>query len=266
MTTRTHPGVKPSASAGFTLLEMVLALVIFGMIAAVVYSAFYFGHRAVTSGERAADENSRTRLAEEMMGRQLRSAVYYHAIHEEDHIAFFLGYSDGMMFVTSAPQSHGGTGLAAVTYRVVDGQLVVEERTTFTPDDLYDAPADAATDRAVLLEGFSSLRMEYLPREEVDLGWADKWDARDEDDLPAAVRVTIEGLPFFGGAAWVREIPLLTMAYGWGTDEFKEPPDEQDDDDEDEVGTSTTTGEDTDDTDDGGDGGDDGGDDGGGEE
>ncbi len=254
MTTRTLPAAKPPGSAGFTLLEMVLALVIFGMIAVLVYSAFYFGHRAVTSGERAADENARTRLAEEMLGRQLRSAVYYHAIFDEEQIAFFLGYSDGMMFVTSAPQSRGGTGLAAVTYRVVDGRFVLEERTNFTPDDLYDAPADAPVDRAVLLEGFTSLRMEYLPREEIDLGWSDKWDARDEDDLPAAVRVTVDGLPFFGGQPWIREIPLLTMAYGWGTDEFKEPPDEQDDDDEDEVGLTTTTGE-PDEPDDGDDGG-----------
>jgi general secretion pathway protein J len=250
--TRRAGSVKRSGEAGFTLLEMVMALVIFGMIAAVVYSAFYFGHRAVTSGERAADENARMRLAEEMMGRQLRAAVYYHAVHDEEQIAFFLGYSDGMMFVTSAPQSRGGTGLAMVTYRVVDGRLVLEERTNFVPDELYDAPADASVEQAVLLEGFSSLRLEYLPREEIDLGWADKWDARDEDDLPAVVRVTVEGLPFFGEQPWVREIPLLTMAYGWGTDEFKEPPDEQDDDDEDEVGSSTTTGVDSEDTDDGG--------------
>ena len=76
----TDPRRRLAASvgvAGFTLLEMVLALVIFGMIAAIVYSAFYFGHRAVTSGERAADDNQRMRLAEEMMGRQVRSAVYY---------------------------------------------------------------------------------------------------------------------------------------------------------------------------------------------
>ncbi len=223
-----------SASAGFTLLEMVLALVIFGMIAMIVYSAFYFGHRAVTSGERAADDNQRMRLAEELMGRQVRSAVYYFAKYDEDDVAYFFGQSDGMSFVTSAPQSRGGTGLAVVNYRLVDGSLVVEERTSFTPDDLYAAPADAPVERAVLLQGFSSFRLEYLPREEVDLGWSDKWDARDEDTLPAAVRVTIEGLPFFGGAPWIREIPLLTMAYGWGTDDFQEPPEEEADDEADD--------------------------------
>jgi general secretion pathway protein J len=249
MTAETQTRAR-SGAAGFTLLEMVLALVIFGMIAALVYSAFYFAHRAVISGERAADENQRMRLAEEFLGRQVRSTVYYFAKHDEEEIAFFLGAADGMSFVTSAPQSNGGTGLAAVTYRLVNGQLVVEERTNFTPDDLYDPPNNARVERAVLLDGFTSFRFEYLPREEMDLGWADKWDARDEDTLPAAVRVTVEGLPFFGGKPWVREIPLFTMALGWGTDEFQEPPDEQNEEDDSDESSGTTPNEDDDDRDD----------------
>jgi type II secretion system protein J len=240
MTMRPHPPRRRGES-GFTLLEMVLALVIFGMIAAVVYSAFYFGHRAVTSGERAADENQRMRLAEELLGRQVRSAVYYFAKHDDEEIAFFLGAADGMSFVTSAPQSRGGTGLVAVTYRLVDGKLVVEERANFTPDDLYSPPRDAHVESAVLLDGFTSFRFEYLPKEERDLGWADKWDARDEDTLPAVVRVTVDGLAYFGGAPWVREIPIITMASGWGTDEFQEPPDEEGEDDDADTSTTTNT-------------------------
>ncbi len=240
MTRSTH-GRSRQGQAGFTLLEMVLALVIFGMIAALVYSAFFFGHRAVTSGERAADENQHMRLAEEMLGRQLRSAVYYFAKHDDEDVPFFLGGPDGMTFVTSAPQSHGGTGLAVVTYRLVDGKLVIEERTNFRPVDLYDPPSDAPVERAVLLQGFSSLRFEYLPAEERDLGWVDKWDARDEDTLPGIVRVTVGGLSYFGGAPWVREIPLLTMVAGWGTNDFQEPPDEEVEDDEQGTATDADT-------------------------
>ena len=248
--TRTARTPRRAGEAGFTLLEMVLALVIFGMIAAVVYSAFYFGHRAVTSGERAADENQRMRLAEEMLGRQIRSTVYYFAKHDEEDVPFFIGAADGMTFVTSAPQSRGGTGLAVVTYRLVEGKLVVEERTNFRPADLYDGSAETHVERAVLLDGFSSFRFEYLPAEERDLGWADKWDARDEDTLPAMVRVTVDGLSYFGGAPWVREIPLLTMAAGWGTNDFQEPPDEEVEDDEQspatDTGTNTNQGDDSD--------------------
>jgi len=251
MTVDSRRSRSRSASAGFTLLEMILALVIFGMIAALVYSAFYFGHRAVTSGERAADESQRMRLVEELMGRQIRSAVYYFAKHDDDEIAFFLGAADGMSFVTSAPQSHGGTGLAVVTYRLVQSHLVVEERTNFTPDELYDPPVNTRVERAVLLEGFSSFRLDYLAREEVDLGWAEKWDARDEDSLPAVVRVTVEGLPFFGGRAWVREIPLLTIAYGWGSDDFQEPPEDETDDEGDDAAASDGTGDGGDDAGDG---------------
>jgi hypothetical protein len=97
-----------------------------------------------------------------------------------------------------------------------------------------------------LLEGFTSFRFEYLPREEMDLGWADKWDARDEEPLPAAVRVTVEGLPFFGGSVG-QEIPLFTMALGWGTDEFQEPPDEQNEEDDSDESGGTTPNEDDDD-------------------
>ena len=228
--------------AGFTLLELVLALVIFGMIAAVVYSAFYFGHRAVASGERSADENQRMRLAEEMLGRQVRSAVYYFAHYDdEDNVPFFLGMPDGMMFVTSAPQSRGGTGLAAVSYRLIDGQLVVEERVNFTPKDLYTPSSDLPVQRAVLLAGFTSLRFEYMAAEERDLGWVDRWDARDEDDLPGLVRVTVEGLPYFGCAPWVREIPLFTRATGWGTNDFQDPP--EDETEEELQGTTAAPGE-----------------------
>ena len=235
-----HAGARGN-TAGFTLLEMILALVIFGMIAALVYSAFFFGHRAVTSGERAADDNQRMRLVEELMGRQVRSAVYYYARHDDDQIPFFLGASDGMSFVTSAPQSNGGTGLAVVTYRMTQGRLLLEERTNFTPDELYDPPADARLERAVLLEGISSFRLEFLAHEEQDLGWADKWDARDDDALPGFVRVTIDGVPSFPGQAWVREIPLLTMAAGWGDASFQEPPEEQTDEEDDTDGTPADT-------------------------
>lgn len=244
MTGFTH-GRSRRGEAGFTLLEMVLALVIFGMIAAIVYSAFYFGHRAVVSGERAADENQRIRLAEELIGRQVRSTVYAWAKHDEENVPYFLGAADGMTFVTSAPQSRGGTGLAVVTYRFVDGKLVMEERSNFRPDDLYSPPSDAHVERAVLLEGFTSFRFDYLPADERDLGWVDKWDARDEDTLPGVVRLTIDGLSYFGGAPWVREIPVMTMAAGWGTNDFQDPPEEEADDDE--PAATTTTGDTSDD-------------------
>ncbi len=214
-----------AAAAGFTLLEVVLSLVIFSMITLMVYGAFFIGHRAVIKGERAADINQRMRVADDILGRQVRSAVFYFARHEDETFPYFIGRPDGMSFVSAAPQGHGGTGLTVVTYRADQGELLLEERGAFTPEDLVKPPKDAHIDRAVLLAGFSSIRFEYLPHEEGGAEWQSSWDAREEDMLPAAVRVSVDGLEFFGHP-WVRDIPLMTIAYGWGNEDFQEPDDE----------------------------------------
>lgn len=214
-----------TAPSGFTLLEVVISLVIFSFITLMVYGAFFVGHRAVLKGEREADINQRMRVADDILGRQVRSTVFYFARHEDETFPYFIGRPDGMSFVSASPQGHGGTGLTVVTYHANQSELVLEERAGFTPEDLNKPPADAHVDRAVLLSGLSSIRFEYLTHEEGGGEWQPNWDAREEDTLPAAVRVSVEGLEFFGHP-WVREIPLMTISYGWGNEDFQEPDDE----------------------------------------
>jgi len=233
-------GTPRRRNDGFTLIEVVLALVIFSLLALMVYSAFFLGHRAVMKGEREADINQRMRMAEDVIGRQLRSAVFYFGRHQEETYPYFVGRIDGLSFVTAAPQSRGGTGLAVVTYRIDGHSLVLEERVAFTPQDLYDPPKDAVIERAVLLTDFTTMRFEYLPHEDPEMKWQSHWDARDEETIPAAVRLSVDGLEFFGGA-WVREIPLMTIAYGWGNEDFQEPPDDEEDQG-DEEGTEQAQG------------------------
>ena len=216
-----------SRARGFTLLEVILSLMIFSLLTLMVYSAFFIGHRAVLKGERDADQNQRMRVAEDVLGREVRSATLYFARHDDEVFPYFLGRADGMTFVSAAPQARGGTGLAVVTYRVADGQLILEERVGFTPQDLLRPPASAHVERAVLLGGFTAIRFEYLAHDDAGTGWQQAWDGRDEEALPQAVRVTVEGLPFFGHP-WIREIPLMTVAYGIGNDETREPDEDED--------------------------------------
>lgn len=214
---------------------MVLAMVIVNLLALMVYGAFHLGHRAVIKGERQADVNQRTRLAADIMARQIRSAVYYYGRYEDDAYPYFLGSERGLSFVSAVPQSRGGTGLAVITYAAEEGSLILEERIAFTPDDLFAPSVESRRESATLLEGFSAIRFEYIPHEEID-AWQPVWDGSEEESLPAAVRVTIEGLEFFDFQPWVQEIPVMTIAYGWGTDDYFEPPEQDDEwgDDEDD--------------------------------
>lgn len=212
--------------AGFTLVEVVLALSIFTLLVLTGWGAFFAGQRAVTAGERGAERNQRLRVVAELIGRQVRSAVFYFARYDEDVLPYFVGGVDRLSFVSSAPQSRGGTGLAVVTYQVVDGQLILEERVGFTPDDLYNPPRDARVEHAVLLRDFTELRFEYLPLDDPEMQWQRVWDAREEDTLPASVRLIVDGVPYFSSGLWVQEVPVMTIAYGYGTDEFREPDEE----------------------------------------
>ncbi len=219
----------PRTARGFTLVEVTLALAIFGLLIVTAYSAFFIGHRAVVAGERDAATSQRLRVVSELLGRQIRSAVYYFARDDDDTVPFFAGGPSGVTFVTAAPQSRGGTGLAVVTYQVADGRLILEERVGFSPDDLYAPPTDARVEHAVLLSGFDAIRFEYLPHDDPEFQWQPTWDAREEDTLPAAVRISVDGVPFSSTGLWMHQAPLMTISYGYGSDEFRDADDELDD-------------------------------------
>jgi type II secretion system protein J len=237
-----------AGAAGFTLVEVILSLVIFSLLVTGAYSAFDYGHRAVRAGEKQADMNQRMRVAEEIIGRQIRAAVIQPAAWEDDQTWFFIGRPDAVSFVTASPQGQGGLGLAVVTYRVVEHSLVLQERAIFTTDDLYEPPADARVQEAVILRDFESLKFEYLPHEDLEGQWQGAWDARDEDNLPAGIRMSVTGLQFFDGHPWVYQAPLMSVAYGWG-DDFLEPPDDDLEDEDEEEDEDTEDEEDTGDED-----------------
>jgi len=215
---------RPCKTRGFTLLEVMITLSVLSLLMLTAWGAFEVGFRTREKGEAAAEEAARIRLATDVMGRQLRSAVYYFARDEEEYAPFFVGSGSELSFVTAYPQGSAGSGLAWVTYRVEDDKLVMYERTGFRPDELYSVDdSEKSVLSTVLLEGFGRLSFGYMPREEEE-EWEEEWDAREEESLPALVRITVEGLDFFGALTWVEEVPLLTVAAGWGMDDAEEPP------------------------------------------
>jgi prepilin-type N-terminal cleavage/methylation domain-containing protein len=204
-------------AAGFTLLEMALSLTIVGLIVALVGAGFDLAGTAIGGGERAADQNQRIRLAADVMMRQIKSTALYPARDEDYEYPFFRGARRDLAFVTAAAQSGGG-GLALVTYRVQGEppQLILSEVSAVSADvlgrqgGLDDLPAR----EAVLLEGFSDLRFEYLISDGIENEWFEAWDGKEEEELPTAVRVVIEGLAGLGGGTWSQRIPLMIAAFG----------------------------------------------------
>jgi prepilin-type N-terminal cleavage/methylation domain-containing protein len=57
---------------------------------------------------------------------------------------------------------------------------------------------------------------QHLRLEGDDSQWLSSWDALEEQALPGAIRVTLDGVGT-GGSYWIQEIPIMTVVYGSAT-------------------------------------------------
>jgi len=216
-------------TAGFTLLEVVLAMTSLAMLTAIVYGAFHLGTRAVTRGQEAIAVTQRLRVANDVLVRQLKSAVAYPARSEEDgEYWFFRGTPSRMQFVTAAGMQGGG-GQVEVTYSIEDGPgcgsspppcLLLTENPHISPDSLGKGRVDRAGARtAILLDGFRRMSFDYWdPEEREPAGYSGRWNPLDHERLPAAVRISVEGLPGVDTDTVVQEIPINSFAFSGTTD------------------------------------------------
>ena len=70
-----------------------------------------------------------------------------------------------------------------------------------------------------MLGGLESVTFEYLRLDGSEGEWQAFWDGLEEQGLPAAVRLTVEGLGL-GDSAWVQEIPIMSVVYALGAYDF----------------------------------------------
>ena len=195
------------------------------MVTAICYAAFHLGMRAVERGEVAVVTAQRLRVASDVLIRQVKSAVPYPVRTEDDDIyPYFTGTPTSMSFITAAAQQGGGQ-LARVTYRLEENppRLMITESPSFSSVGLGREKLERAGERTtVLLDGFRTLRFQYLLDDGTDSEWRSSWDAREEEILPNAIRITVDGLPGLEVDTWGQEIPIMVATLTEGGAEANE--------------------------------------------
>lgn len=229
--TRRREDAAARIVAGFTLLELVVAMAVFSLVSLGIYGVLVLGARSASSGERVTEQSRRFRVATELMTRQIASAMPI-SLPRPDQEGFgkdkdasepepyFFGDSVQVEFVTTAPQRPDASGLAIVRYWVEEGKLQMSE----TP--AYEAYRDdrglgkdeglSGGAKATLLFDVDSLKLGYR-RDPDDDEWLESWDAAEEDALPAVVR--LEVIPSVAaGPAWYQEAPVMVGTFNQITD------------------------------------------------
>lgn len=203
--------LRTRAQAGFTLLEVILAMTALAMVTGIVYAAFHLGVRAVERGQASVVSAQRARAAADVMRRQIKSMFPYRCDLDDGDERPFFQVSDNppkIEFVTAAGL-HGGGGLEYVRYEVRGDppQLVL----TVSPHFWFerrrcDDPKFTDATEAVLLDGVRSIAFRPQTYEE-----GERWRPGETEfdlGLPRSIHVEIDGLP---GSTAVTEwrIPIV---------------------------------------------------------
>ena len=190
-----------AGSRGFTLVELLVALTLLGLISVVLLGGLRFGTRAWEAGDARADALGEIDAVQSMLRRQIVQAIVPRLVAPDlERDPMFVGEEGRLRLVTAVPAHLGVGGLYHVEIKFVEdigkGRLELAWH-LFRPDQpgaLDDAVGDQDTlvaGRRVLLEDVDAVVFAYYdsggPQGQGE--WADTWD--DADGLPDLISLKV---------------------------------------------------------------------------
>ena len=207
MMPRRHNGAR-RRMAGFTLLELLVALLLLGMISTMALGGVRLGARTWETVTAKAGENGRAQVVRAFLARELAQAVPVFVTDRggERRLAYE-GDRESLTLVAPLAAHFGLGGFQRLELAIVDddpgagaGKQLILKRRRFHRADGLDAAAGEEDEIHLLLDGIEEAEFAYREsgRDGAAL-WSDDW--RDRDALPALVRLRVT----FGGgrkAVW----------------------------------------------------------------
>lgn len=188
-------------SSGFTLIEVIVTLTILGFIVLMVSGTFRLGLSSWEKGDAIREDYQKIRMTSQLVSRQLKSLVPYKIKTEkaEGNYLAFDGKAHSLRFVSALPiKAKRPEGFVYVVYQFKDdgekkGHLLLYEQRALNKDFFED---ELKEDSAVtLFGGISQVRFEYFREADGEKSrmeeWVEEWNAKEEKELPRAVRMTV---------------------------------------------------------------------------
>ncbi|MBP1718378.1 MAG: gspJ2 [Deltaproteobacteria bacterium] len=204
---------------GFTLLEVIVTMTILGFLLLVVYGVFSMGRSAWERGDLIREKYQKSRILSQLISRQIKSAVPFKVKAEkaEGNYLVFEGTAQSLKFVSALSlRNTRPEGLIYAVYEYREGgdeggKLVVYEQRALTRNFMEEKPKEESG--ISLLEEISSVRFEYYregdPNQNREAEWVEEWNAKEEMQLPRALRITITPRK---GQEGKEEMPITVFA------------------------------------------------------
>lgn len=205
--------------AGFTLLELLIAMSLLGFILALLFGGMRLGARSWDAGEIRAENSTHLALLQGFLRRELSQVTPFHWKKKADMNLAFIGQPDSIKLVAPIAVRLGTGGLFLIGLELVQdnqdnnvGQLVM--RRVIPEAGSVDFTALETAEKIVLADHVEELNFAYFGAETKDAEpqWRDQWGNRDSQQrLPYLIRVRVK---FSNGRVW----PDLVVAPLIGSD------------------------------------------------
>jgi type II secretion system protein J len=180
-----HPASR-SSSPGFTLLEMLLAISIFAVIAVLVGAAMRLGYRSAESGDKKIESVERLRRSISIMEGQIQSSLPLTFDDGGERREYFVGERKSLTVATNYSIWEGRKGYVVAQYAVRSEQSGKES--------LYASETIIGTEgknETVLLKDCELIEFAYFEKglTKEDTKWVDQWS--NTDTGPERIRVRV---------------------------------------------------------------------------
>jgi general secretion pathway protein J len=193
--------VRPGRAAGFTLVEVMIAVAITAAMGAMTLGAFRQVDRAQEIARAQGDRYAAARLALTRLAREV-SMAYISEHYDKNRIrerpTLFKGREDGLLFTTFAHQrlvrDAKESDEAVVEYKVASDPDHSGEEALFRREKAHiDDEADRGGREDLVADHVQSFRIGYWDAKRKD--WVREWSTRSVEhtnDLPSRVRLELE--------------------------------------------------------------------------
>lgn len=174
--------------SGFTLPEVLIALVLFSFILLMLYGSLYSTGRSWRVSEVQVRENDDKRLILSFIRRQVEETSPILQVDIKGERVMFLGDDASLQFVSHLPTRHVGGGLYFLKFEVMDNELLLKYTPLTGDKGMFEEDIFVDAEEISLLTNIETIDLDYFGREtsDAEATWRDGWDNKQR--LPELVR------------------------------------------------------------------------------
>lgn len=181
------------AAAGFTLLEVLIAITLLGVVMALLFTSLRIGIAGWDKGEKHSFEAGRMAIIQSFLREHLAGALPLmdDFSHEEPEFSF-KGTEEALQFVSVMPAAGGRGGLRIFQVDLMKEQGGKSLRVTLRPFYPAFEEAEQTKEEVVILEKVERMEFAYYGPDTLgeNKGWQTKWE--EQKSLPELIRVDIQ--------------------------------------------------------------------------